>query len=253
MRTAWMTPHGAAMLVAALALLAGAVAWFAGLCAAGGGALGRRCRTRPGAADARDRPPAAQARARRRHHRRPGHGRCPGAGRDPGRRRDRADVHRRQRARGVRPTAGEPRAHRPARPAPRGSPTARPVPGSRTWPVEEVRVGDTLLVKSGEVLPVDGRLLDATAAVDESALTGEALPVDHRRGAALRSGTVNAGGPLRLRAERHGRRQHLFGHRPPGRGGAAGEGALRAARRPVVAGLPRPDPRDRRARLSPDG
>ena len=51
------------------------------------------------------------------------------------------------------------------------------------------------------MLPVDGRLLDPAAVVDESALTGEALPVEHRLGAALRSGTVNAGGPLRLRAE----------------------------------------------------
>ena len=67
--------------------------------------------------------------------------------------------------------------------------------------VEAVQVGDALVVKSGEVLPVDGRLLDPAAVVDESALTGEALPVEHRLGAALRSGTVNAGGPLRLRAE----------------------------------------------------
>jgi heavy metal translocating P-type ATPase len=68
-------------------------------------------------------------------------------------------------------------------------------------PVEQVAVGDTLLVKSGEVLPVDGRLLDAAASLDESALTGEALPVEFRQGAALRSGTVNAGPPFRLRAD----------------------------------------------------
>jgi heavy metal translocating P-type ATPase len=68
-------------------------------------------------------------------------------------------------------------------------------------PVEAVRPGDVLVVKSGEVLPVDGKLLDAAATVDEAALTGEALPVTFARGAALRSGTVNAGGPLRLCAD----------------------------------------------------
>ena len=73
--------------------------------------------------------------------------------------------------------------------------------GLEDLPVEEVRPGDRLVVKSGEVLPVDGTLLEETAAVDESALTGEALPVEYRPGAALRSGTVNAGGPLRLRAD----------------------------------------------------
>ena len=73
--------------------------------------------------------------------------------------------------------------------------------GLEDLPVEEVRPGDRLVVKSGEVLPVDGTLLEETAAVDELALTGEAMPVEYRPGAALRSGTVNAGGPLRLRAD----------------------------------------------------
>ena len=68
-------------------------------------------------------------------------------------------------------------------------------------PVAEVRPGDRLVVKSGEVLPVDGTLLDQTAMLDESALTGESVPVGYRTGGSLRSGTVNAGGPLRLRAD----------------------------------------------------
>jgi heavy metal translocating P-type ATPase len=67
-------------------------------------------------------------------------------------------------------------------------------------PLDAVEIGDVLLVKAGEVLPVDGVLLDAAAVLDEAALTGERLPVEHRRGAALRSGTVNAGAPLRYRA-----------------------------------------------------
>ncbi|MFO1039415.1 MAG: heavy metal translocating P-type ATPase [Geminicoccaceae bacterium] len=68
-------------------------------------------------------------------------------------------------------------------------------------PVDQVAVGDTLLVKQGEVLPVDGKLLDPAAVLDEAALTGESLPVGHERGAALRSGTVNAGPPFRFRAD----------------------------------------------------
>ncbi len=68
-------------------------------------------------------------------------------------------------------------------------------------PVADVRPGDRLVVKSGEVLPVDGTLLDQTAMLDESALTGESVPVEYRTGGSLRSGTVNAGGPLRLRAD----------------------------------------------------
>lgn len=68
-------------------------------------------------------------------------------------------------------------------------------------PVEEVQPGDLLLVKGGEVLPVDGTLLDQAAMLDESALTGESVPVEHRAGAALRSGTLNAGAPFRFRAD----------------------------------------------------
>jgi heavy metal translocating P-type ATPase len=66
--------------------------------------------------------------------------------------------------------------------------------------VERVMVGDLLLVKPGEVLPVDGRVEAGFAVVDESALTGEAVPVERSAGEAVRSGTVNAGGPFDLRA-----------------------------------------------------
>ncbi len=67
-------------------------------------------------------------------------------------------------------------------------------------PVDEVTVGDLLLVKPGEVLPVDGRLERGLAVVEESALTGESAPSERHAGDALRSGAVNAGGPLELRA-----------------------------------------------------
>jgi heavy metal translocating P-type ATPase len=69
-----------------------------------------------------------------------------------------------------------------------------------TEPVEAVRRGDQILVKSGEVVAVDGVLTSATAVLDESSMTGESLPVEHKSGEAVRSGTVNAGPPFDLRA-----------------------------------------------------
>ena len=65
--------------------------------------------------------------------------------------------------------------------------------------VAEVTPGDSLVVRTGEVVPVDGRLLTA-ATLDESALTGEPLPVEHLAGETARSGAVNAGAPLDLLA-----------------------------------------------------
>jgi heavy metal translocating P-type ATPase len=64
----------------------------------------------------------------------------------------------------------------------------------------EVLVGDELLVKAGEIVPVDGTLIDADAILDESALTGEPLPVAGSAGQLLRSGTVNAGEAFAMRA-----------------------------------------------------
>ncbi|MCU4184104.1 heavy metal translocating P-type ATPase [Acidiferrimicrobium sp. IK] len=72
--------------------------------------------------------------------------------------------------------------------------------GLRDVAVEEVAVGDLLLVKPGEVVPVDGRVESGVPVIDESALTGEPLPVESQVGDAVRSGTVNVGGPLTMRA-----------------------------------------------------
>jgi heavy metal translocating P-type ATPase len=69
-------------------------------------------------------------------------------------------------------------------------------------PVEELAVGDRVLVRAGEVVPVDGSVDSARAVLDESALTGEPLPVTHRRGTTVASGTVNAGDAFDLRATR---------------------------------------------------
>ena len=58
-----------------------------------------------------------------------------------------------------------------------------------TVPLDQIAAGDLLLVAAGDVVPVDGTLAAGAAVLDESALTGEALPVQHGRGDALRSGT----------------------------------------------------------------
>ncbi len=67
-------------------------------------------------------------------------------------------------------------------------------------PLDEVRPGDLLLVKPGEVVPVDGLVEDEAAVLDESALTGESKPVERAPGDLARSGTVNGGGPFKMRA-----------------------------------------------------
>lgn len=60
-------------------------------------------------------------------------------------------------------------------------------------PVEDIAVGDKLLVRAGEVLPVDGILASDAASIDESAVTGEPLPAIRNRNASVQSGSVNAG------------------------------------------------------------
>jgi heavy metal translocating P-type ATPase len=66
--------------------------------------------------------------------------------------------------------------------------------------VNEVVLGDLLLVKPGEVVPVDGVVSSGSAVLDESALTGESKPVKLEAGAPVRSGGTNGGGPFELRA-----------------------------------------------------
>ena len=69
-------------------------------------------------------------------------------------------------------------------------------------PVEQLLVGDRVVVRAGEVVPVDGIVASAEAVLDESALTGEPLPVSCKRGAPVRSGSANAGEAFELRATR---------------------------------------------------
>ena len=70
-----------------------------------------------------------------------------------------------------------------------------------TISIDEVKRGDELLVEPGEVVPVDGVVIGATAILDEAALTGEVKPTQCREGELVRSGAVNAAGtPFKLRA-----------------------------------------------------
>jgi len=68
--------------------------------------------------------------------------------------------------------------------------------------VEELRIGDVVVVRAGELVPADGVVEGTGAVVDESALTGEPLPVTLLAGSPVRSGTTNAGNPFDARVTR---------------------------------------------------
>ncbi len=76
-------------------------------------------------------------------------------------------------------------------------------------PIEEVVPGDTVIVRPGERIPVDGVVTEGYSTVDESMLTGESIPVEKERGDRVYGGTVNKVGSFRLRAERVGRESAL--------------------------------------------
>ena len=71
-------------------------------------------------------------------------------------------------------------------------------------PVEDVRVGDIIVVRSGGSVPVDGTVIKGRAAVDQSALTGESIPVEKNVGDFVSAATVNVSGYLEFRAEKVG-------------------------------------------------
>ncbi|WP_144510828.1 heavy metal translocating P-type ATPase [Bacillus sp. FJAT-22090] len=75
----------------------------------------------------------------------------------------------------------------------------------RELPLEEVVIGDTIIVKPGEKIPVDGKVLEGTTAVDESMLTGESLPVDKQTGDVLYGSTINKNGFIKMTATKVGR------------------------------------------------
>ena len=73
-----------------------------------------------------------------------------------------------------------------------------------TVSIEQVQRGDVFLVRPGESIPVDGRVLEGSSAVNEAALTGESIPVDKKEGDLVSAATINQSGFLRCEATRVG-------------------------------------------------
>ena len=71
-------------------------------------------------------------------------------------------------------------------------------------PAEDVRKGDIFVVRPGESIPVDGEVIEGETAVDESALTGESIPVDKTVGSTVSAATINSSGYIKCRASRVG-------------------------------------------------
>jgi Cd2+/Zn2+-exporting ATPase len=76
-------------------------------------------------------------------------------------------------------------------------------------PLEEVEVGDLLLIRSGERIAVDGEVVTGTAAVSQAAITGESLPIEKRPGDTVFAGTLNEHGTIEVRATRVGQETTL--------------------------------------------
>lgn len=73
-----------------------------------------------------------------------------------------------------------------------------------TVPIEQVHKGDIFVVRPGENIPVDGVIVEGTSAVNESALTGESIPVDKAAGDLVSAATVNQSGFIKCEATRVG-------------------------------------------------
>lgn len=71
-------------------------------------------------------------------------------------------------------------------------------------PIEEVAVGDRVIVRPGEKIPVDGVVLEGLSSVDESMLTGESIPVEKKKGDKVFGATMNSHGTLQFKAEKIG-------------------------------------------------
>lgn len=72
-------------------------------------------------------------------------------------------------------------------------------------PIDEVKVGDEFIVRPGESIPVDGVITDGNAAINESSLTGESMPVDKEPGDEVSAATINETGYIKARATKVGR------------------------------------------------
>ena len=76
--------------------------------------------------------------------------------------------------------------------------------GEKEIPVSEVRIGDRIMVRSGEKIPVDGKVYEGSSYVDESMISGEPIAVSKKEGDQLFAGTINQKGSLRFKAEKVG-------------------------------------------------
>lgn len=72
-------------------------------------------------------------------------------------------------------------------------------------PIEQVQVGDILLIKPGEKIPVDGTLIEGSSAVDESMITGESIPVEKQKGSLVIGATINKTGSFKFKATKIGK------------------------------------------------
>ncbi len=72
-------------------------------------------------------------------------------------------------------------------------------------PVEEVKVGDLLIVKAGMAIPVDGVILSGNASIDQSMLTGEPIPIDASKGTHVSAGSMNLNGTIEMEAQKVGK------------------------------------------------
>ncbi|MDH7556424.1 MAG: copper-translocating P-type ATPase, partial [Candidatus Methanosuratincola sp.] len=79
----------------------------------------------------------------------------------------------------------------------------------RKVPVEDLAPGDEVVVRPGEAIPADGTIISGSAAVDESMVTGESVPVDKAEGDTVIGGTINKTGMIRVRVDRVGRDSFL--------------------------------------------
>ena len=72
-------------------------------------------------------------------------------------------------------------------------------------PAEQAQVGDLLIVRPGDRIPLDGTVIDGESRIDTSPVTGEPVPVKVEKGDSLVSGCVNTSGLLKMRVERYWR------------------------------------------------
>ena len=91
--------------------------------------------------------------------------------------------------------------------------------------IADVRIGDVVLVRPGEKIPVDGEVLEGDSAIDESMVTGESIPADKGVGDAVIGATINTTGSLRVRADKVGRDSMLSPDHQAGGAGPDVEGA----------------------------